>query len=85
MAILPIPQLQEEQCSCQLMAKEFTLSTGKVPLCGLPRNSVVRITDCPDMTSAVDCGNKASTQPTKQKTYVIPRAGTALLVVWILS
>ena len=35
------------------MAKECTLSTGKLSLGGLPRNSVVRITDRPDMTSAV--------------------------------
>ena len=40
-------------------------STGKLPLGGLPRDSVVRITDYPDMISAVDSGRKASTQPTK--------------------
>ena len=39
--------------SCQLMAKECMLSTGKLPLGGLSRNSVVRINDRPDMTSAV--------------------------------
>ena len=33
-------------------------------------NSVIRITDRPDMTSAVDRGRKASTQPTNQL-YVI--------------
>ena len=50
------------------MAKECALSTCtcKLPLGGLPRNSVVRITDRPDMTSAVDHGRKASTQPTNQ-------------------
>ena len=31
------------------MAKEFTLSTGKMPTRGLPRNSVVRITEHPDI------------------------------------
>ena len=36
------------------------LSTGKLPLGGLPRNSVVRITDHPDMTSAVYRGRKAT-------------------------
>ena len=46
------------------MAKECTLSTGK-PLGGLPSSSVVRITDCPDMTSAVYRGRKASTQTKK--------------------
>ena len=44
----------DKKSSCQLMAKECTLSTGKLPLGGLPGNicSVVRITDRPDMTSA---------------------------------
>ena len=44
------------------MAKECTLSTGKLPPRGLPRNSVVRITDRPDMTSDVHCGHKAANQ-----------------------
>ena len=34
------------------MAKECMLSTGKLPLGGLPRNSVARITAHPDMTAA---------------------------------
>ena len=42
-----------KKSSCQLIAKECTLSTGKFPLGGLPRNSMVRITDRFDMTSAV--------------------------------
>ena len=42
------------------------LSTGKPPLEGLPRNSVVRITDHPNMTSAVYRGSKASTQTNKK-------------------
>ena len=48
------------------MAKECTLSTGKLPLGGLPRNSVVRITDHPNMTSAVYCGCKAINQTNKK-------------------
>ena len=44
------------------MAKGWVLSTGYLPQGGLPRNSVDRITDRPDMTSAVDRGRKASTQ-----------------------
>ena len=44
------------------MAKGCALSTGNLPLGGLPRNSVDRITDRPDMTSAVYHGCKASTQ-----------------------
>ena len=65
-AILPLPLIQEEQ----LMAKECALSTGYLPRGGLPRNSVDRITDRPDMTSVVDRGRKASTQ-TKQKKNVM--------------
>ena len=42
------------------MAKGCALSTGYLPWGGLPRNSVDRITDRPDMTSAVDGGRKAS-------------------------
>ena len=43
------------------MAKECTLSTDtcKLPLGALPRNSVVRITDCPDMNKAVYSGCKS--------------------------
>ena len=48
------------------MVKECALSTGKLPVGGLPWDSVVRINDRPDMTSAVDSGHKASTQPTNQ-------------------
>ena len=44
MTIFPLPLSQE------LMAKECTLSTYKMPSEGLPRNSVVRITDCLDIT-----------------------------------
>ena len=49
------------------MAKECALSTGYLPRGGLPRNSVDRITDRPDMTSAVDRGRKASTQTKTNK------------------
>ena len=42
------------------MAKDCTLSTGKLPLGGLPSNSVVRINDHPNMTSAVYRGRKAT-------------------------
>ena len=49
------------------MAKGCAPSTGYLPRGGLPRNSVDRITDRPDMTSAVDRGRKASTQTNKQK------------------
>ena len=48
------------------MEKKCTLSIGKLPSGGLPRNSVVRITDCPDMTSAVYRGRKATNRTNKQ-------------------
>ena len=50
------------------MAKCCALSTGYLPREGLPKNSVDRITDRPDITSAVDRGRKASTQINKTKT-----------------
>ena len=49
------------------MAKGCALSTGYLPRGGLPRNSVDRMTDRPDMTSAVDSGRKATAQTNKQK------------------
>ena len=48
------------------MVKGCALSTGYLPRGGLPRNSVDRITDRPEITSAVDRGRKASTQTNKQ-------------------
>ena len=49
------------------MGKGWALSTGNLPRGGLPRNSVDRITDRPDMTSAVDGGGKALTQTKKRQ------------------
>ena len=49
------------------MAKEYTLSIGKLPPGGLSNNSLVRITDQSNMTTAVYCGRKASNQKYKQK------------------
>ena len=46
------------------MAKEYGLSTSKLPRGGLRRNSVERITDHHDMTSAVHRERKALTKPT---------------------
>ena len=48
------------------MAKRCALSTCNLLLGGLSRNSVDRITDRPDMTSAVYRGRKVSTQTNKQ-------------------
>ena len=52
--------------SCQLMAKECTLQS----LVGFPRNTVVRITDRPGMTSVVYRGRKISIQANKQTKYL---------------
>ena len=42
------------RASCQLLAKEWTLYTCKLPLGGLPRNNVVlKVTDHPDMTKNI--------------------------------
>ena len=41
-----------KKTSCQLIEKKITLSTGKLPWGGLPRNSVVRICDRLDITTA---------------------------------
>ena len=53
------------------MAKGCALSTGYLPQGGLPSNSVERITDRPDITSAVDRGRKASTHTNNPKTFMI--------------
>ena len=57
-----------KKSTCQLIAKGCALSTGYLPLGGLPRNSVDRITDRPDMTSAVDRG-RISINPNKQTNF----------------
>ena len=51
------------------------LSTGNLPQGGLLRNSVDRITDRPDMISAVYRGRKASTQTNKQNGQVKLKGG----------
>ena len=63
----------EDLAICQLMAKECMLSTAKLPLGGLPRNSVVNLIDHPDMTSAVYHGHEAKSQTNKQSTQKICR------------
>ena len=49
---IPLPLIQEEP-SCQLLAKEWALNTGILPLGGFQRNVVVKVTDLPDMTSCL--------------------------------
>ena len=56
------------------MAKGCALSTGYLPRGGLPRNRMDKITDPPDMTSAVDRGRKASTQTNKKPILLYVRS-----------
>ena len=62
MAILILPLIQEEHML--IKAKECRISTSKLPLGGLPRKNVVRITDRTRtvMASAVYLGHKAINQ-----------------------
>ena len=50
------------------MAKGCALSTGYLPRGGLPRNSVDRITDRPDMISDVTVDVKHQPKQTNEKT-----------------
>ena len=61
--------------------RKCALSTGSLPLGGLPRNNVTRITDCPDITLAVDHGCKALNQPTNQQYGYHPIG--YIVVLWI--
>ena len=54
--------IKKEQLSVNGERMYSTLNTGKLPPGGLPRNSVVRLTGHPDMTSAVYHGRKALNQ-----------------------
>ena len=60
--------------------RKRALSTGSLPVVGLPRN-VTRITDCPDITLAVDHGCKTLNQPTNQQ-YGYHLIGY-IVVLWI--
>ena len=51
------------------MVKGCALSIGYLPVGGLPRNSVDRITDGPDMTSAVDLDVKHKPKQTKNNYF----------------
>ena len=62
--------------SSQLMVKECTLGIGKLPLGGLPRKSVVRITDSADITSSVYHGRNALNQKKKSNKVSIERINT---------
>ena len=64
------------------MAKECTLSTGKLLLRGLPRNFVVKITDCCSMTSAVYLGRKETNQTNKQNANSNSLVFQNLLMHW---
>ena len=65
MAILPLPLIY------QLMAKRCTLRIGKLPLEGLPMNSMVRITDRYDITLDVYRARKATGKKIKKNKKTI--------------
>ena len=52
--------------------ESFALSTGYLPRGGLPRNSVDRLNDRSDLTSAVYRGRKASTQQQQHWLPIVP-------------
>ena len=64
-----LPLFQEE--SCQLLAKVCARSTGyHLGGLSLPRKSVVRLTDRPDMTLEVYRGRKTTIQQQQQQTLI---------------
>ena len=50
--------------SCQLLAKVLV---NRLEGLSLPRKSVVRLTDCPDLTIVVYCGRKTTIQQQQQR------------------
>ena len=60
--LFSLPPIQEEQVF-KLLAKEWALNIGKLPLGGLSRN--ILVTYRPDMTSAVYIGSNKSNKQTK--------------------
>ena len=67
--LLPSAEPFKKGC-CQLQAKVCAQSTGKLLVQACPGKSVVRWTDHPTMTIAVDLGRKATKQKQKQPLYV---------------
>ena len=59
----------QEELVVSYWGKNGALNTGKLPAGGLPRNSVVKVTDRPNMTSAVYRGCKALNQTKKQSEH----------------
>ena len=82
-AILPLPLIQEEQLSgngSRIMANECALSPGKLPLGNFPRTSVVRITDRPDMSSAVYHGAITGIYQTNKQMQSLFETGLMVLL-----
>ena len=67
------------------MAKRCALSTGNLLRGGLPRNSLDRITDRPDMTSAVYSGRRASIQTKKHVQRCKPKKRKEIMDQFELS
>ena len=60
----PFSTDQEELFS--VSGERYTLSLGNLPLGCLPRNSLTKIAEHPDMTLAIENGHTAPTQSNKQ-------------------
>ena len=73
---------KEEQLSIN---SKRELSTGKLPLGGFPMNSVVRITDHPNMTSAVNSGLKTTNQTEKQTLLLVLVVEAEYRILQVLS
>ena len=63
--LLPSTESFKKGC-CQLQAKVCARSTGELLVQACPGKSVVRLTDRPAMTIAVDLGRKATKQTNKK-------------------
>ena len=62
--------IQEGQYCCQLLAKVLhEVLVNHLGHLSLPRKSVVRLIDCPDMAIAVYCGRKTTTTTLNLKAY----------------
>ena len=65
------------------MAEGWALSTGNLPRGGLSRNSVDRITDRPDTTSAFDRGHKALTQQQHLPLIPVSVLNAVPMLIWL--
>ena len=84
--LLPSTESFKKGC-CQLQAKVCARSTGQLIVQACPGKSLVRSTDCPAMTIAVDLGRKATKQKKKQKKNMLANiySGCVLEIIFLIS